>query len=97
MRLLERGERGFRHPVGETGAPFIEEDEPAEGREPVPQRGPARVFPPVLQVGDEPHDHDEILGPRPHHLVGDMGIAAVRVPHLGGIHVRVALLGRRKA
>src|SRR6202158_1628522 len=97
---LGRGDRRSRPRGGEAGAPFVEEDEPAERREPLPQRGPARILPPMLQVGDEPHDLQLLLPgetekhmscPRNVRIVGGILLALVLPATIWGLYVLAVL------
>jgi hypothetical protein len=80
--LLER--RDAPEPVGEPGAALVEQDEPAEAREPGQEMRQRRIVPGEVDVRDEPRHEDEIERPLAQHLIGDANLAAPGVARVGG-------------
>ena len=65
----------------------IEEDQSAKGGQPFQERGPNRVVPPQIDVG-EARDVDHIRRSLADDLVGDLGPAHVHVSGLRAFHSR---------
>ena len=76
--LLER--RRLRHRIRQSRAPPVEVDHPGERREAVEEPRRRLVLPDQLDVREIPVDQDQIEVALAEHLVGDVEVAALRVP-----------------
>ena len=75
-----------RHPVGQPGAAFVEQDEAREGREALVEPSNSRVFPTEFDVADPTRREHEVDGTVANDLVGDVEVAALCVARLGHLH-----------
>jgi len=81
--LLESRELVVGHTVGESRAALVEEDETREGGEALEEVRHRRLLPHQLDVRDPAGHVDEVARPLARHLVGDVEVAASRVPRFG--------------
>lgn len=65
-----------RHPVGETGAALVEQDQPRERGEPLQEPGKGRLLPRQLDVRHPAGHEYQIERTLPYDLVGNMQVAA---------------------
>jgi hypothetical protein len=65
--------------VGQSGPPFVEEHETAEGREALVAARHQRILPYELDVRDEPWCEHHVDGASPDNLIGDADIAGAGV------------------
>ena len=76
--------------VGEPRASLVEADQPCERPEPLEEVGVGRALPVDLEVGEEPLDEYEVEGAVAGDLVGDVHLAAARVPDRAAHPGRIA-------
>ena len=81
--LLEDRKLVHRHPVGETHAALVEQQQPRERGEAVEEPSLSRILPGELDVTHPTGNEDEVDRPLAEDLVGDVDVAALRVPRLG--------------
>jgi hypothetical protein len=72
--------RQVGHAIREPGAPLVEEDQPREGRQPLEEPAARGLLPEDLEVRHPAGDEDEVPRRIAQHLVGDVDVAAPRVP-----------------
>ena len=77
--LLQGGQPVERHPVGKAGTPFVEKDQPGEGRQPAQESGEGGLGPEVLEVRHPAHHEDQVQRTVAQHLVGDVDVATTSV------------------
>src|SRR4029453_5078287 len=68
-------------PVRETRAALVEADQARERSEPLEEVGVRRIPPVDLEVREEPGDEDQVERSVAGQLVGDVDVAAPRVPN----------------
>ncbi len=73
-------------PVGESGAPLVEDDHPAELGEAAENIGPVGQLPVQLHVGDEARGVDQVEGSFAKDLVGDVEVTAHGIAGDGPVH-----------
>src|SRR5262249_48714601 len=81
--LLEGRQLVVGDAVGESCAALVEEDEAREGGEALEEVRHRRLLPHQLDVRDPARNVDEVARPLARHLIGDVEIAAPRVPGPG--------------
>jgi hypothetical protein len=74
--LLEGGEHVYRDSVREAGAPFVEQNQPAERGEAVEKMGEIGIFPGLFDMRNKARHVDEIERAVPDDLVGDAVVVA---------------------
>src|SRR5262249_27577836 len=84
--FFQRGQLVEWDRVGETCAPFVEQNAAAKGWETMKKRGKTWFFPQMLDMGNPSVDKDEIDRSVACDLVGGMKVAAPRVPRFGNHH-----------
>src|SRR2546422_9128229 len=68
--------------VRQASAALVEEDQPGERRQPLEEANDRRLLPEHFDVGHPPGHEYQIPRPLAHDLVGDVDLAALRIPRL---------------